>query len=190
MYHSICLALGLVRGRSFQNLGSREVRKNHIGIDLMSRHQCAFVGVLLSERPTVSLESEHLCAFPNSSFQVKCFFLEVSCASLRHGSQRCQENWIERTNGPEGSQQNAGYLKYQASPKSKGDSEAKSKAAIALSTYQKLAPDQKAGFLKKFASNRRDLSWVGEIADVESNSTQTKTSCHEGYCNMAEIFST
>ena len=81
-----------------------------------------------------------------------------------------------------------GYLIYQASPKSKGDSESKSKAAIALSTYQKLAPDQKAGFLKKFASNRRDLRWVGEIADVESNSTQTKTSCHEWYCNMAEMF--
>ena len=66
--------------------------------------------------------------------------------------------------------------------------ESKSKAAIALSAYQKLAPDQKAGFLKKFSSNRRDLSWVGEIADVESNSTQTKTSCDEGYCNMADIF--
>ena len=45
-----------------------------------------------------------------------------------------------------------GCLIYQASPKFKGDSESKSKAAIALSAYQKLAPAQKAGFLK---SSRR-----------------------------------
>ena len=47
MCHSICLALGLVRRRSFHNLGSRKVGKNHIGIDLMSRHQSALLACAL-----------------------------------------------------------------------------------------------------------------------------------------------
>ena len=69
-----------------------------------------------------------------------------------------------------------GYLGYQASPKSKSDSESKSKAAIALSAYQKLAPDQKAGFFEKVRveSRRSELGWRDCRRGKQFNPNQNK----------------
>ena len=132
---------------------------------------------MLSERPTVSLESEHhLCISQLQLFQSIVFAwrsLANLCAMAPKG---VKKTGLKEQMDPKEVSKMLGYLKYQASPKSKGDSEAKSKAAIALSTYQKLAPDQKAGFFEKVRveSTRSELGWRDCRRGKQFNPNQNK----------------
>ena len=128
---------------------------SEIGVDLMSRQQCARLVCPIGTSHRLFGIRTSLCV---SHLQLASRFFslggilrisapclpKVSCESPRHASR------LKEQRNPKEVSRMLGYCKKkdQASPKSKADPEPTSKAVIVLSTYQPMAPGQKAVFFR------------------------------------------
>ena len=172
MCHSIRLALGLVRRRSFHNLGSWKVDKNHIGIDWMSRHQCALLACALGTSHRLFGIRTSLC-ISQLQLSSQVFFLG--------GLLRISAPWLPKVSrkleqmAPKEVSKMLGYLKYQASPKPRGDSEAKSKADCSVDVPEVCSRPGGWVFEKvRVESTRSELGWRDCRRGKQFNTNQNK----------------